>query len=100
MNLLEVKNLSTSFHIGVGTVQAVRGISFHLAQGESLGIVGESGSGKSVTMLSVTGLLPDYASVSSDSITFDGREISGLGKKDIRRLHGSEIGMISPWKTS
>ena len=94
MNLLEVKNLSTSFHIGVGTVQAVRGISFHLAQGESLGIVGESGSGKSVTMLSVTGLLPDYASVSSDSITFDGREISGLGKKDIRRLHGSEIGMI------
>ena len=94
MNLLEVKNLNTSFHIGVGTVQAVRGISFHLAQGESLGIVGESGSGKSVTMLSVTGLLPEYASVSSDSIIFDGREISGLDKKDIRKLHGSEIGMI------
>ncbi len=94
MNLLEVKNLNTSFHIGVGTVQAVRGISFHLSQGESLGIVGESGSGKSVTMLSVTGLLPDYADISSDSITFDGREISGLGKKEMRRLHGSEIGMI------
>ena len=94
MNLLEVKNLNTSFHIGVGTVQAVRGISFHLAQGESLGIVGESGSGKSVTMLSVTGLLPDYASISSDGVTFDGREISGLGKKETRKLHGSEIGMI------
>jgi len=94
MNLLEVKNLNTSFHIGVGTVQAVRGISFHLAQGESLGIVGESGSGKSVTMLSVTGLLPYNAEISSNSITFDGREISRLSKKDMRKLHGSEIGMI------
>jgi len=94
MNLLEVKNLNTSFHIGVGTVQAVRGISFHLTQGESLGIVGESGSGKSVTMLSVTGLLPYNAEISSDSITFDGREISGLSKKEMRKLHGSEIGMI------
>jgi len=94
MNLLEVKNLSTSFHINVGTVQAVRGISFHLAQGESLGIVGESGSGKSVTMLSVTGLLPYNADISADSILFDGREISALSKKEMRKLHGSEIGMI------
>ena len=94
MNLLEVKNLNTSFHIGVGTVHAVRGISFHVAQGESVGIVGESGSGKSVTMLSVTGLLPYNAEISSDSITFDGREISGLSKKEMRKLHGSEIGMI------
>ena len=94
MNLLEVKNLNTSFHISVGTVQAVRGISFHLAQGESLGIVGESGSGKSVTMLSVTGLLPYNAEISSDAITFDGRDISRLSKKEMRKLHGSEIGMI------
>ena len=94
MNLLEVKNLNTSFHIGVGTVHAVRGISFHVAQGESVGIVGESGSGKSVTMLSVTGLLPDYAEVSADTIRFDGRELTKLSRKEVRALHGSEIGMI------
>ena len=94
MSLLEVKNLNTSFQIGVGTVRAVRGVSFHVDEGESVGIVGESGSGKSVTMLSVTGLLPDYANISADSILFDGREITRLNKKALRALHGSEIGMI------
>ena len=94
MNLLEVRNLSTSFHIGVGTVQAVRDISFHIGQGESVGIVGESGSGKSVTMLSVMGLLPDYAEISAKSILFDGKEMTRLSKKALRAMHGSEIGMI------
>lgn len=94
MNLLEVKNLNTTFHIGVGAVQAVRGISFHVAEGESLGIVGESGSGKSVTMLSVTGLLPQYAEIAADSIRFDGREMTALSAKELRALHGSDIGMI------
>ena len=93
-NLLEVKNLNTSFRIGVGTVQAVRGISFHVGQGESVGIVGESGSGKSVTMLSVMGLLPNYADISADSILFDGREMTKLGPKELRAMHGSEIGMV------
>ena len=94
MNLLEVKNLSTSFRIGVGTVQAVRGISFHVEQGESLGIVGESGSGKSVSMLSVMGLLPDYADITADSILFDGKELTHMSPKALRAMHGSEIGMI------
>ena len=94
MNLWEVRNLSTSFRIGVGTVQAVRGISFHVGQGESVGIVGESGSGKSVTMLSVMGLLPNYADISADSIRFDGTELTQLSPKRLRAMHGSEIGMI------
>ena len=93
-NLLEVKNLRTEFHIGVGTVQAVRGISFHVGEGESLGIVGESGSGKSVTMLSVMGLLPDYAKITADSILFDGKEMTKMNAKALRAMHGSEIGMI------
>ena len=92
--LLEVKNLTTSFRIGVGLVQAVRGISFHVDEGESIGIVGESGSGKSVTMLSVMGLLPDYADIKADSILFNGREMTAMNEKELRAMHGSEIGMI------
>ena len=94
MNLLEVKNLNTSFKIGVGTVQAVRGVSFHVEEGESIGIVGESGSGKSVTMLSVMGLLPAYASIEADSLRFDGKELTKMSPKELRALHGSEIGMV------
>ena len=94
MNLLEVKNLNTSFKIGVGTVQAVRGVSFHVEEGESIGIVGESGSGKSVTMLSVMGLLPAYASIEADSLRFDGKELTKMSPKELRALHGSDIGMI------
>ena len=55
--LLEVKNLHTTFTTGAGDVSAVRGISFYVNRGESLGIVGESGCGKSVSMLSIMHLL-------------------------------------------
>ncbi len=92
--LLEVKNLTTNFHIGVGCVQAVRKVFFHLDVGESLGIVGESGSGKSVTMMSIMGLLPDYADVSADSIRFDGREMTAMSAGEFRKVRGNEIGMI------
>ena len=92
--LLEVKNLTTNFHIGVGCVQAVRNVSFHLDAGESLGIVGESGSGKSVTMMSIMGLLPDYADVTADSIRFGDREMTKMSVGEFRKVRGNEIGMI------
>ena len=92
--LLEVKNLTTNFHIGVGTVQAVRNVSFHLNAGESLGIVGESGSGKSVTMMSIMGLLPDYAHITADNITFDNQDLLAMSPGDFRKVRGNGIGMI------
>ena len=92
--LLEVKNLTTNFHIGVGCVQAVRNVSFHLDAGESLGIVGESGSGKSVTMMSIMGLLPDYADVTADSIRFNDREMTKMSVGEFRKVRGNDIGMI------
>jgi len=92
--LLEVKNLTTNFHIGVGTVQAVRNVSFHLNAGESLGIVGESGSGKSVTMMSIMGLLPDYAHITADAINFDNKDMLAMSAGDFRKVRGNGIGMI------
>ncbi len=94
MSLLEVKNLTTSFHISVGVVQAVRHVSFHLDMGESLGVVGESGSGKSVTMLSVMGLLPKNAEVTADSIRFNGIDMQKLNASEFRKIRGGDIGMI------
>lgn len=76
MSLLEIKDLTTSFATDQGKVQAVRGISLSVEQGEIVGIVGESGSGKSQSMYSVMGLLSQNGTVEEGSILFDGKEIS------------------------
>ena len=55
--LLEVENLQTHFPTRAGLVKAVDGVSFHVDEGELLGLVGESGSGKSITALSVMRLI-------------------------------------------
>ena len=56
--LLSVRDLQTHFFSARGVVRAVDGISFHVGEGEAVGIVGESGSGKSMTALSIVGLVP------------------------------------------
>ncbi|WP_400163428.1 ABC transporter ATP-binding protein [Brevibacillus sp. TJ4] len=94
VKLLEVNNLKTTFHTDAGQVQAVRGISFHVNKGETVGIVGESGSGKSVSMLSIMRLLPDNARVNADLLAFDGEEILDMDQKEMRKIQGNEIGMI------
>ena len=92
--ILEVKNLRTSFATDAGEVQSVRGITFHLGKGESLGIVGESGCGKSVTMLSIMGLLEDNGSRRADALIFDGQDLLGKTAREMRKIQGNRIGMI------
>lgn len=92
--LLQVSNLSTTFFSHLGPVQAVRGISFDLEEGEILGIVGESGSGKSVTSLSIIGLIDDPGKITSGSIIFDGRELTKLSYDEMSDIRGKEISMI------
>ncbi|MFD0696163.1 ABC transporter ATP-binding protein [Paenibacillus sp. GCM10027628] len=93
--LLNVNNLHVSFTTYGGEVQAVRGVSFKLNEGETLAIVGESGCGKSVTARSVMRLLPEHSSkIKEGSIRFKGKELTKLSEKQLRELRGSEISMI------
>ena len=95
MKLLEIKNLSTHFHVRTGTVRAVDGVSFSIEQGEIVGVVGESGSGKSVTCHSMLGLLPQPpAKIENGSIHFNGEDLIHLPKDELRRLRGQSISMI------
>ena len=93
-HILEIKNLHTSFRTDAGVVQAVRGISFYVEKGESLGIVGESGCGKSVSMLSIMRLLEDNASLEADVLNFDGQDLLKISGKGMRDIQGNRIGMI------
>ena len=91
--LLAVSDLDVAFETTQGTVQAVRGVSVEVNEGEVLGIVGESGSGKSVTMLASLGLLPANAT-STGSVRFRGEELLGLEPEDLRHFRGRRIGMV------
>ncbi|MEA5011806.1 MAG: ABC transporter ATP-binding protein [Angelakisella sp.] len=90
--LLEVKNLSISFHTYNGEVQAVRDASFDLNRKEVLAIVGESGSGKSVMMQTILKLTPGV--LGSGQILFDGNDITHYSDKQMQTIRGSQIGII------
>ncbi|RLK63472.1 ABC transporter ATP-binding protein [Atopobacter sp. AH10] len=92
--LLEVKDLEIHFHSQDGEVEAVRSISFHLRQGETLAIVGESGSGKTVSSRSLMGLLGKNAEIVAGSIQYLGRELTTLDDKGFQKIRGSEIAMV------
>lgn len=92
--ILEVKNLHTSFFTHLGEVQAVRGSSFVLQEGDILGIVGESGSGKSVTALSIIGLIDEPGKIKAGEIIFDGQDLTKLSYKELSNIRGNEISMI------
>nr|WP_315674141.1 ABC transporter ATP-binding protein [Clostridium sp. 19966] len=93
-NILEVKNLKTTFYNRGTEVQAVRGVSFHVENKEILGVVGESGSGKSVMMKSILGILPQSAKLEAGEILFENENILSLASKEKRKLKGNKISMI------
>jgi len=91
--LLSVDNLDVTFGSGSGAVHAVRGVSYEVRRGETLGIVGESGSGKSVTSLAVMGLLPKNAQATG-SVRFRDAELLGTKDKPMSAVRGKKIAMI------
>jgi peptide/nickel transport system ATP-binding protein len=93
-NILEIKDLKTSFFVDDFEIKAVDGVSFKLPKGKTIGIVGESGSGKSITALSILRLLDHPGKVTGGEIIFKGRDLTKLSDKEIRNIRGNEISMI------
>jgi len=99
--LIEVKNLTTSFHTDDGVIVAVDGVTFNIEPHKTIGVVGESGCGKSVTALSIMRLIPSPPGrIEAGQICFHReKEIVDLLKLDpsgpeIRSIRGNEIAMI------
>lgn len=80
--------------ICAGETELVKGLSFQLAAGESLGLVGASGSGKSLTTLALLGLLPEGLQQTGGNIEFAGQSLQGLSERAWRRVRGGRIGLV------
>lgn len=93
-NVLEVRDLHTSFFTQAGEVKAVNGISFDVKRGKVLGIVGESGSGKSVTAYSIMQILSHPGKIVSGSIKYQGEELVGCSAKKMQEIRGNKISII------
>ena len=93
MNLLDVQDLRITLPTARGPVQALRGVSFGLARGQTLGLIGESGCGKSLTALALMGLLPDGAQVQG-SVKLEGHELLGQPEDAWCALRGNRLAMV------
>jgi oligopeptide transport system ATP-binding protein len=93
--MLEVKGLRTEFRTAEGIVHAVNGVSYHLTEGETLGIVGESGCGKSVSALSIMRLIPQPPGrIVGGEVLFEGRDLLKLDESAMRQVRGRKIAMV------
>jgi len=93
--LLRVDDLQVSFKTDDSRVRAVRGVSFDVYPGETVGLVGESGSGKSVTNLALLGLVPTPpGSIDGGSVMYDGMDLVRIGPLQMQRIRGRRIAMI------
>ena len=90
--LLTVEDLDVSFPTGDGVLHAVRGVSFELDAGETVGIVGESGSGKSVSTQAMVGLARG-ADVRGRAV-FEGSDLLTMSPSELRAVRGARIGMV------
>jgi peptide/nickel transport system ATP-binding protein len=94
-DLLQVRNLQTSFFTPEGEVRAIDGVSFEIREGKTLGLVGESGCGKSVTSLSIMRLIPSPpGKIVGGEILYRGRDLLKLSNEEMRKIRGNEISMI------
>ncbi|AMM56237.1 TPA: ABC transporter ATP-binding protein [Clostridioides difficile] len=93
-HLLEVNNLSVSFKVEEGEVQAVRNVSFNLKKGETLAIVGESGCGKSVLCKSLMRILPYNGYIKNGEVLLKSSDLVKKSEKEMEDIRGKNISMI------
>ena len=91
--LLAVQDLRVVLPTAHGPAEALRGVSFQMARGDTLGLIGESGCGKSMTALALMGLLPHGATVSGQ-IHFEGQALVGAPEPTLCRLRGNRMAMV------
>jgi oligopeptide/dipeptide ABC transporter ATP-binding protein len=92
--VLEVEELRTEFRLKTANVVAVDGVSFHVDQGECVGVVGESGCGKTTIGLSIMKLLPNVGHVIGGSIKLLGQDLAPLTEKQMCKVRGNDVGMV------
>jgi oligopeptide transport system ATP-binding protein len=93
VSLLAVEGLRVRLPTPGGPVTVVDGVDYEVQTGEVFGIAGESGSGKTISMLALLGLLPDRSTVEGSAL-FDGRELLGMPRKQLREISGREMAMV------
>lgn len=94
-NLVRIENLAIDFRTDEGIVHAVKGISFNIPKGKTVGLVGESGSGKSVTALSLMRLIPNPpGEIVSGRMEFQGDDLRTMSEAKMRTVRGNKISMI------
>lgn len=95
MNIVNIQDLQVSFSHHDGIIRAVRGVSFGMEAGQSLGIVGESGSGKSVSLMALLRLLSQRgAKIAATKLELFGKDMLSISKRDLLQLRGSSAAMI------
>ncbi|QMU56938.1 MAG: ATP-binding cassette domain-containing protein [Boseongicola sp.] len=92
--VLSVRNLVVEIPTRTAVVKPVDNVSYDIAAGEILGVVGESGAGKSMTGNAVIGLLDRPARIAGGEVLLKGQRIDQLGREDMRKVRGKEIGMV------
>jgi len=93
--LLMVRDLVVRFRTHDAVIHAVNGVTFDVAEGETVGLVGESGCGKSVTNLAIMRLLPKPAGrIEGGRVVFDGQDLVALPESEVREIRGRDVAMI------